>query len=148
MILDDLPQLINYAALHPRFADAVCFLARPDLSELPDGRLDISGETLYAVVMRAAGRPVDQAALEVHNRYIDIQVVLTGPETMGWKPRGTCQEPSAPYDAEKDLQFFDDRPDSWVQVNTGQFAIFYPADAHAPMVAEGRLHKIVIKVAC
>jgi YhcH/YjgK/YiaL family protein len=32
------------------------------------------------------------------------------------------------------------------QLKDGQFAIFFPEDVHAPMIAEGEVKKMVIKV--
>ena len=54
---------------------------------------------------------------------------------------------SSPYDAEKDVQFFFDRPATWLAVTRGLFAVFYPEDAHAPLATLGPIHKAVVKVA-
>lgn len=147
MILDVTGKLSQYEAIHLLFPAAAKFLNRPDLKELADGKYEIEGKDLFAIVMRAAGRSADEAKLEVHNDYIDIQVILQGTETMGWKDRATCLAPVAAFDSDKDLQFFDDRPDTWFQVQPGQFALFFPTDAHAPLVATEEIHKVVIKVA-
>jgi YhcH/YjgK/YiaL family protein len=32
------------------------------------------------------------------------------------------------------------------QLTDGQFAIFFPEDVHAPMIGEGEIKKVVIKV--
>ena len=48
---------------------------------------------------------------------------------------------------QKDLQFFRDTADSWVTIPAGCFGIFYPEDAHAPIAADGPIHKVVVKVA-
>ena len=49
-------------------------------------------------------------------------------------------------DAEKDVMFFADRPDAWTAVGPGAFAVYFPSDAHAPLVGSGDLHKVVVKV--
>jgi YhcH/YjgK/YiaL family protein len=51
------------------------------------------------------------------------------------------------YDADKDIGFFKDQPDSWTPVPPGSFVIFFPQDAHAPLVSSGELHKVVLKIA-
>ena len=147
MILDVTDNLSQYEAIHPLFTKAVEFLKRPDLKELADGKYEIESKNLFAIVMRAPGRSAEEAKLEVHNDYIDIQVILQGTETMGWKDRATCHATVAAFDSDKDLQFFEDRPDTWFQVQPGQFALFFPTDAHAPLVATEEIHKVVIKVA-
>jgi biofilm protein TabA len=147
MILDVIDRLADYCRLHAGFGAARHFLARADLGNLPDGRYEIDGTAVYALVMRAPGKTSDAASLEVHNAYIDIQAVLEGTDTMGWKSRAACKRPQSDYDPGKDLQFFGDRPDAWFAVGAGQFAIFFPEDAHAPMVSDGPIHKVVVKVA-
>ena len=72
---------------------------------------------------------------------------LEGTDEMGWKPTVACHTPQTAYDAAADVQFFDDAPDTWMDVHAGQFAIFFPPDAHLPMISSGPVHKVVFKVA-
>jgi len=65
---------------------------------------------------------------------------------MGWSPRSRCQRPHDQYDAEQDIEFFGDTPDTYVTVHPSEFAVFFPDDAHAPLIGTGEIHKIVIKV--
>jgi biofilm protein TabA len=67
-------------------------------------------------------------------------------ETMGWKPRENCKEQKGDYNPEKDVLFYSDAPEMYFQLNDGQFAIFFPEDVHAPMIGEGAIKKLVIKV--
>jgi YhcH/YjgK/YiaL family protein len=66
---------------------------------------------------------------------------------MGWKPAAACVKSVADYNPEKDIQFFTDTTDTWINTPTGSFCIFFPEDAHAPLVSEKEIHKAVIKVA-
>jgi beta-galactosidase beta subunit len=43
--------------------------------------------------------------------------------------------------------FFYDRPTTWLTLSAGQFAVFFPEDAHAPLAGQGGVHKAVVKVA-
>jgi len=147
MFLDHLRNADRYGVLHPGFAASFAFLRREDLGRLPDGRHDIDGQRLFAIVSRAQGRGRDRSPLEVHRRYIDIQFVISGEDCIGWLPTADCQHVSTPYDEEKDLGFFRDPPASWLAVAPGVFAVFYPEDAHAPLAVSGPLHKVVVKVA-
>ena len=54
--------------------------------------------------------------------------------------------PNGDYNAEKDVQFYNDTPETFFQLRDGQFAIFFPEDVHAPMIGEGTIKKLVIKV--
>lgn len=147
MILDQLENGHEYTLLNEGFAKAFEFLSRPDLKELESDKYEIDGERVFAMVSRGPGKPREEGKLEVHRDYIDIQVVLNGVDDMGWKPLSSCNEPVGDFDAENDYQLFTDTPDSWLSVGHGKFVIFYPKDAHLPMIGEGELHKVVVKVA-
>jgi biofilm protein TabA len=146
MILDLLENAPRYLALNKGFAAAVEFLLRPDLKEFPSGRYGIDGDRVYATVSKSAGRKKEDALLEAHERYIDIQLVLAGTDDMGWKPKSLCHQPSGEYDQQSDIQFFADEPSAWLAVGSGAFAIFFPEDAHMPLISSGELHKVVVKV--
>ncbi len=147
MILDLLENADHYTPLNPGFAKAFAFLRRPDLADLPEGKHEIDGDRVYAMVVKAPGRSKAEALLEAHRDYIDIQLVLSGTDEMGWKPISTCVEPQGDHDPETDARLFSDASDASVATGPGAFAIFFPQDAHAPNISSGDLHKVVAKVA-
>jgi YhcH/YjgK/YiaL family protein len=147
MILDTLSNDERLTKLHPGFGAALEFLRGANVSQLPEGRQEIDGSRLYAMVIRGQGKGLKGAKLEAHRRYIDIQCSLAGSDVIGWKPISACNNPVQAFDEKKDFQLFLDSPDSWVTIPQGNFGIFYPEDAHAPMGADGAIHKIVVKVA-
>jgi YhcH/YjgK/YiaL family protein len=147
MILDTLAQSDRYLALHPRFARAFEFLRSTDLRALEPGRHAIDGDHLFAIVEACAGRARADAKLECHRRYIDIQLVLEGVDEMGWKPTADCVAPATEYDAARDIRFFNDVPSNWITTPPGAFCTFFPDDAHAPLVGEGLIRKVVVKIA-
>ncbi|MBI5552293.1 MAG: YhcH/YjgK/YiaL family protein [Desulfobacterales bacterium] len=147
MILDVLENAHRYAALNQGFAKAFAFLLRPDLTELPVGKYEIDGERVYAMVSKDAGQKRADALLEAHEQYIDIQLILAGTDDIGWKPKSLCQLPTGAYDRKTDLQFFADTPNTWLAMQSGAFAIFFPEDAHMPLISSGLIHKVVVKIA-
>lgn len=146
MILDILDNADRYLSINKGFAEAFEFLVRPDLNELPLGKHEIDGDRVYAIIAKDAGRRKEDALIETHRKYIDIQLVLAGTDEMGWKPAMACKNPAGEYDQEKDIQFFTDKPDAWFSTAPGAFAIFFPEDAHMPLIGSGQLHKVVVKV--
>jgi YhcH/YjgK/YiaL family protein len=145
MILDHLDNAKRYAAVNPWFAKAFEFLRRKDLGALSPGRHEVDGDRLYVVVVKADGTGRQKAALEAHRKYIDIQFLVSGTDEMGWRPLGECAG-SKGFDAAKDLEFFTDAPAAWCAVRPGDFAVFFPSDAHAPGGGTGPVHKVVVKV--
>ena len=145
MILDTLSNASLYLAAHPRFAKAFEFLQRPDLATLPCGNYEIDGKDVYASVQEPSLRPLSSAKVEFHRKYIDIQYVISGAETMGWSPLCAIGLPE-PFDEAKDVGFAADKPQSLLDVRPGMFAVFIPTDAHAPLIGEGSNRKVVVKI--
>lgn len=146
MILDTLGRAHHYQELHPQFARAFALLAELDLARLDAGRHEIDGDRLYLSIDHESGRGRDGARLEHHRRYIDIQVCLEGDEQIGWMPVDCCQKRDGEFDGARDVGFFLEEPHSWVTLRPGTFAIFFPADAHAPLAGSGAVKKAVVKV--
>lgn len=147
MIVDRLERAEAYLPLHPAFAKAFAFLRQEGLADLPPGRHDIDGDRVFAAISREPGRKRSEVKLESHKKYIDIQYIIDGSEEMGWKPTGACHDIANAYRADNDIQFFNDKPATWATVLPGSFALFFPQDAHAPLVSDGEIHKVVLKIA-
>ena len=147
MIYSNLSQSDRYATLHPMFPRAFEYIRNTDLLSLAPGRYPIVGDELFAIVEQVPGRAREAAKLECHRKYIDIQLVLEGTDEMGWKALADCHDPVSDYSAERDIQFFHDAPASWIATPPGAFCIFFPEDAHAPLVATGNIRKVIFKIA-
>ncbi len=148
MILDSLKNKAQYAALHPRFQQVFDFIDNNDVASLPCGRHDIDGDNIFVVVQEWDLRELKEARLELHRKYIDIQLLLCGPnEVFGWSEKKDCLTPEADFDEAKDIQFFTDTPQCFYTVGEGQFTILFPEDGHAPMLGEGHVKKCIFKIA-
>lgn len=147
MILSALSQSSRYAALHPLFRQAFDYIRDTDLYAMAPGRYQLACEDLIAIVEHVPGRSKEVAKLEAHRRYIDIQLVLEGDESMGWKPLEECLNPVSEHSMEKDIRFFHDAPAAYVPVPPDHFCIFFPEDAHAPLIGSGPIKKVIFKVA-
>ncbi|MCX6138768.1 MAG: YhcH/YjgK/YiaL family protein [Ignavibacteriales bacterium] len=146
MILSDKKDMMRYVGLHPRFAAAFEFLAKTDLAAHPIESHVIDGKNIYANFSFGKGKTKHDARLEAHKVYIDIQYLIEGTEEIGWKELDHCMEIQNPYKEEKDVMFYADAPETWLKLVAGQFAIFFPEDAHAPVVSDDNVHKVVVKV--
>ena len=147
MIVDSIENASRYTGLHPLFKKAFDFLNSNNINDLEDGTIVLE-DGLKVIITNKNGKTQEESLqkFECHDRFIDIQYCAKGNETIGWKPRKSCILPNGDYNAEKDVMFFNDVPDTYFQLKDGQFAIFYPEDVHAPMIGEGNIRKAVFKV--
>lgn len=112
------------------------------------GRHEIDGDEIFMMLSLTDLKSIEDAPLEVHDKYMDIQYVIEGEETFGWRERSECKQPKAPMDTEKDVQFFDDTHATHYTLKAGDFCIFYPTDGHAPMIGKPgtQIKKCIIKI--
>ena len=148
MIIDTLDNAKKYFAVHPLFEKAFAYINSTDLASVEPGKYEIDGDNLRAIYSNKKGMPAAESIqkFECHNKHIDIQLCISGNETIGWKPRGSCLEEKGEYNPEKDVLFYNDAPDMYFGLTDGQFVIFYPEDVHAPMIGDEEIKKLVIKV--
>lgn len=145
MILDHIDNSEFYLALNPNFRLGFDFIRSFNPLSFKEGRNEIKGDEVFALVTNLQEFEAN-TKLEVHKKYIDIQYIVSGTDKMGWKNRKNCNIPENKFDIEKDYQFYLDKPTTLYLVEQNHFTIFYPNDAHAPLMDNKPLLKIVVKV--
>ncbi|MDO9375474.1 MAG: YhcH/YjgK/YiaL family protein [Bacteroidota bacterium] len=148
MIIDSLANAEQYFPLHRKFKKAFAYINSIDLASIEPGKYEVDGDFVKAIFSNKQGMSAAESILkfECHDKHIDIQLVIKGKETIGWKSRSTCSAQKGEYNPEKDVVFYNDAPDMYFTLSDLQFVIFYPGDVHAPMIAEDAVQKLVIKV--
>ena len=148
MIIDTIQNASKYFSVHPSFAKAFDYISKTNLDSIEMGRYEIDGENLKAIFSNKKGMTAGEsiAKFECHNKHIDIQLCIDGVEQIGWKPREKCKAENGGYNAEKDVQLYNEQPDMFFTLTNGQFAILFPEDVHAPMIGDNEIKKLVIKV--
>lgn len=145
MIIDTLENLEQYASVNPRFAKAIEYLKSTDLNAQEPGKVELDGKDLVVNFSIARGKTKEQAQLETHKNFIDIQIPLSCTEVMGYTP--ACNLPEGEYNAEKDITKFAMPSEAYIPVHPGMFAIFFPQDGHAPCISEEEsIRKVIVKV--
>jgi YhcH/YjgK/YiaL family protein len=120
-------------------------------SDMPEGKCWIREPEIYAEVSSYKTRSAHEARLETHKRYVDIQIMLTGSEKMEVTPPDALI-PDTDYDEEKDIRFYKriETPAVRLLMEPGNFAMFFPQDAHCPQLTPNseaqNVKKMVIKI--
>lgn len=150
MIFDTLANADRYASLNSRFAKVFAYLRTVDGTQ-PLGRFDIDGDHCFALVQTYETKPLEKAKFEAHRKYIDVQFIQSGRETILWAPLTAMQEQTMAYNEDKDTALWKLISDvTPLHISGGQFAILYPEDAHAPCITweqPAQVFKVVVKVA-
>ena len=148
MILDSIDRLQAFSTLHPRFKKAMECIKTANYNELQAGEIKWDGEDIRAIVIhdQLVNEKDSTDYFECHNTYIDIQIVYEGVERVGWKSRTNCLFPRGQYNVEKDVLFYEDTPELFFELKPAHFTIYFPDDVHAPMIGEGVIKKMVVKV--
>ena len=149
MIFDKIENLKNYSALAPEVFEKISAFLAGLTTETEDGRTELMGTDLYAMVQRYETHPYDADKLETHDKYIDIQLLLAGEEVIYYGYADGLQVTS-PYNNEKDYAFYHACKDSLtpLALNSGNFAVFLPGEGHVPGCGEngGSVIKVVVKI--
>jgi biofilm protein TabA len=151
MIFTDLGHIDHQIPLTPVLRKALTFLHQPEIHNLEDGKIEIDGDTAFAIVQRYETMTTGTPKFEYHLKYLDIQFIVSGEEVIGWAPAEKLAI-IEPYDATKDVCFGRVVEGTWtpLRLQAGQLAVFWPEDGHVPKMAAGTpatVMKIVVKVA-
>jgi len=147
MIYDVFQNAERYATLHPLLRAAFAALRDFDINT-PDGRNELRGNDLFLNVERYTTEPAEGRRFEAHRDYLDVQTIFTGRESIYVEPidRLTVTEP---YDADRDVAFYDGIHHARLDLSPGDFAVFFPEDGHKPVCECGgsaEVLKVVAKV--
>jgi biofilm protein TabA len=148
VILDILTNRQRYGGMHPGIGRALDYLSKTDFTGMADRRQAIDGDEIYALLMTYNSEPETVRSFEAHRRYIDVQFILAGRETIFWVPTEELAA-TGDYSDEKDIVFLSGEARARLQLTPGSFAVFYPEDAHKPNCAwdaPERVRKVVVKV--
>ena len=103
MVLDSIENATRYVGLNPLFEKAFQFIKQLDASNLPDGSFEIEADSLKGSVVSADLKSRTEARLEIHRRFIDIQIPVAKEEIFGWRSLKTLNDPMGEFDSQNDF---------------------------------------------
>lgn len=137
------------SGLHPVLANALMQAIAAWPQDKAPGRYELQGDDIFMNVMTFATQLPEQKKAELHEQYIDIQLLLAGEERILYGVAGSarqCEEMHTEEDyqlcsAIEGMQRLDLTP--------GMYAVFMPGEPHKPgcVVKETEeIKKVVVKV--
>ena len=150
MIFSSLSNCHRYLGLVPGLDKAFKYLQKVAASPPEDGRYEIEGERIFAIVATYRTAPRIEKILEGHYNYLDVQYVASGgPEEIHYTAAENASI-AEDYDPSTDVVKYDPQcAESVLVLHPGDLALFWPEDAHMPGVVHQEpreVKKIVVKV--
>jgi len=98
-----------------------------------DKKYNIQGDDIFAIVSSYMTRSPENAIIETHRKYLDIQTLLSGSERIECSSKDGLEIQTA-YDESKDAEFYKHNRLRNIKVDIfpGTFVVFFPKDAHMP----------------
>ncbi len=146
MILDVKKNASLYKGIHSHLDKAIDYMLSADLNALPVGKHLIEGEDVFVLIQEYETKAIDAALFETHQKYLDIQLILSGEEWIGYAPVHSLTS-IEPYDDTKDIAFHSGEGEMH-KLKRDMFSIYFPTDAHKPSIHDVKtfVKKAVFKV--
>lgn len=112
--------------------NAYQFLRTQNFFVMGSGKVTIDGDRMFAVVQEYDTSDKEELQYESHDKYVDVQYMVSGQEKILICDKGDVGEVSIPYDAEGDIVFYEDpgREPKELFLSAGEYAVFWPEDCH------------------
>ena len=154
MILGNLNKLGELNYLAPKLKETLIYLRENELKNEKLGRIELDGDRLFINIEENEMAPREERRPEAHKKYLDIQLVLDGEESIGVavdSREDNILGISEEYSEERDIVFYKGvEKENMINLFPGDFAIFFPEDIHRPrcMVdgVPGRAKKAIVKM--
>lgn len=137
------------AGLHAVLREALALAVAEEPQYMEPGSYPLQGDDIFMNIMQFVTQSPASKKAELHERYIDIQLLLAGEERIVFGMSGAarqCEE----WHAEDDYQLCCEIADEQaVTLKAGRFAVFMPGEPHKPgcvVEAPAEIKKVVIKV--
>lgn len=143
------PEISLYASLNPYFAKAFEDIKKIIADKTEVGKYIVEEDKYFYMVQEYEAKKAEDSKFEVHEKFIDIQFIVSGVEEIlfdkperlkpGIEPKG-------------DNVYFTMETDTFdtAVLSEGDFAIIFPGEAHAPGIRhsedEKNIRKIVVKI--
>ena len=125
------------------------YLESASFEEKSPGRYEIDEDRMYAIVAQDKTRSPETAEFEAHRKYIDLHYLIRGKEMIGSANAADLRQ-IKPYAPENDAELYvGPRKYRRLILKPGEFAVFFPGQAHMPGCYPDRseeIKKVVVKV--
>ncbi|RHR32886.1 DUF386 domain-containing protein [Clostridium sp. AF19-22AC] len=144
MIFGNIRNLSEYSFLDSQIQECFAYAKEHDLISFEKGSHEIDGDRLFVNIVEYTTTTPEDRFWEAHREYLDIHVMLDGPEQIDVNFIENMKEEE--FQPEKDFLPLQGGANGHVVLDAGDFLVCYPHDAHrtAVKVDEPKLIKKAI----
>ncbi len=149
MIYGEIKDLNQYKGISKNLDKAIEYILNGEYKKGILGKNIIDGDTLYFNYPDCAmTKEIKDGFFEGHKKYIDIHVVISGEENLGYTP---CSEVTVKkeYDSEGDYELYEGTLKNIFHVTEDKFIMFFPNEPHMALLKVGEIKeitKVIFKV--
>ena len=147
MIVSKIKDLHRYKGLNNNLDTAIDYILKNDLSNLKYGRNEVDNDNVFINKFSYTGAEEIDSFFEGHKNYLDIHIVLSGSEYLGYADVSELTQVTE-YDAANDFMKFEGNVKNYIKLEKNDLAITFPEDIHMPKlkVNDEKIEKVVCKV--
>lgn len=147
MIFDRLENIERYTGISEMLDKAIELIVRREYQSKVKGSYEVIGRELYYNIDEVSTRK--DGDYEIHNKYIDIHILLDGEEEIIECSDIDGLESTIPYDEIKDIEFLKGDRNSFFKLEkNSNFIIIFPNEPHKPLISSEikNIKKVIFKI--
>lgn len=141
MIYDKIKNIDLYKGLYPNLDIAIDYIKKGEYINLPLGKQDIVGKDVWVSVIEIEGKDAATTPFEIHKKYLDIHVDITGNELIETGGNG----PEVSYDENRDFGVVECENANSSYMSPDDFYICMLNEPHKPACAAPGKDKAIKK---
>ena len=141
MIYDKIKNIDLYKGLYPNLDLAIDYIKKGEYVNLPLGKQDIVGKDVWVSIIEIEGKDAATTPFEIHKKYLDIHVDITGNELIETGGEG----PEVSYDENRDFGVVDCENANSSYMSPENFYICMLEEPHKPACAAPGKDKAIKK---
>lgn len=149
MIYGEIKDLNQYKGISKNLDKAIEYILSGEYKKGTPGKNIIDGDNLYFNYPSCAmTKEIRDGFFEGHKKYIDIHIVISGEENLGYTPRSEVTIKQK-YDSEGDCELYDGALKNIFHVTEDGFVMFFPDEPHMALLKVGEIKeitKVIFKV--
>lgn len=132
MIFGNIEDLHIYKGISKKLDKAIDVILKNEFIHSPIGKNIVDNSVFYNI-QECETKKLEDAYFEIHKKYIDIHIVINGEEKIGFSTNDKLKAINE-FDNEKDYQFLQGKYSELFNMNSKNFLIVFPGEAHMPLI--------------